>query len=593
MSDGPSPHTELGSCVPVTTLSHMMDCQFHGLRAGWHHLTNVILHCATAVLLFLVLREMTGAMWRSAFVAAVFSIHPLRVESVAWVIERKDVLSGLFFMLTLWAYVRYARGSRPRASYLMMLVWFALGLMSKPMLVTTPFVLMLLDYWPLGRLKRRSQFAGLLREKSPLFAMSILSSMEEMRAARGAIQTIHHLPVIQRLGNAAISSVVYLKKFVYPSGLAVFYPLPEQGWAGWQIAGAFLLLAALTAGGWALRRRAPYVLVGWLWYLGMLVPVSGILQAGMQAYADRFTYLPQIGLCISGTWAAAEWAGEARTRRITLSGIAVVVVAGLTVAAFRQAGYWRDSLSLWTHSLACVPDNCQTRFTLGEALDEQGRTKEAMTQYRRALQLTPDYVDAIDNLGLDLAREGRAGEAMDEYQEALQVDPNAVFAHIYFGDALAQQGRQVEAIAEFREALRINPDDANVHNNLGLALARQGESAEAISEMRIALELQPASLPHQNNLAWMLATAPDLSLRNGREALDLAMKANQETGGNNLSVLHTLAAAYAETGDFARAAETAEQALEIADRQSDTAMADELRRELMLYQAGHRYEREQ
>jgi tetratricopeptide (TPR) repeat protein len=438
--------------------------------------------------------------------------------------------------------------------------------------------------------------------------------------------------------------------------LAAFYPPLEYGRSPWQVIGASLLLIALTAGAWAVRRRQPYLLVSWLWYVGMLVPVSGIVQVGMQAYADRFTYLPQIGLCLAATWAAADWAGERRLRRMAMAAVAVAVLSMFVVTASRQTSYWRDSITLWTHALACAQDNALTRFTLGDALGQQGRTGEAMAQYREALRLNPDYanahnnlglalaqqgqldqaiveyrealrtnpddVDVHNNLGLALARQGRAADAIVEYREALRINPDAIDAHNNLGDSLAHQGKMAEAIAEYREALRIepafaeahynlgaalarqgqieqaiaeyrealriNPDYADAHNNLGLILARQGQFGEAIAHVDKALQLQPSSLSHQNNLAWMLATAPEPSLRNGPRALALAMKANQATGGSNPNVIQTLAAAYAEAGQFADAVRTVLQALAMAE--ANTAQADELRRELKLYQTGRPFE---
>jgi tetratricopeptide (TPR) repeat protein len=609
-------HPLVGEWIPLTTLTHMLDCQLFGLRAGGHHLSNVLFHCVTVILLFLALRRMTGSLWRSAFVAAFFAIHPLRVESVAWVTERKDVLSGIFFMLTLRAHARGRRG--------MALVWFALGLMCKPMLVTTPFVLLLLDYWPLGRIRTAAQFPALLKEKIPLFVISGVACVAEIFAAKGAIQPIENFSFPLRACNGVVAYVIYLRMLLHPGSLAVFYPLFDQGPPAWQVIGAGLLLVGLTAGAWYLRRSQPYLLVGWLWYLGMLLPVIGLLQTGEQAYADRFTYLPQIGLCLAGTWSAANWAGGRLERRRLLAGAAAASLLLLYVAASRQASYWRDSVTLWTHSLSCTPDNAIARFTLGDALGQQGRPEEAMAQYREALRLNPGYVNAHNNLGLTLVQLGQTDDAIAEYREALRLDPNRSNAHINLGDALAQEGRLQEAIdefreairvdpasaeahydlgkalapqgriddaiAEYREAVRIDPDYADAQNNLGIALAGKGQVGEAISHLEYALALDPSSLSHLNNLAWVLATAQDPALRNGPRAVELALKANAETGGGNLNILHTLAAAYAEAGDSADAVKTAQQALQIAEAQSNPALSGELRRELALYQAGRRFE---
>jgi len=681
-------HVHAANWHPLTTMSHMLDCQFYGLWAGGHHLTNVLLHAAAAVLLFLMLLEMTGALWRSGFVAAVFAIHPLRVESVAWVAERKDVLSGVFFMLTLWAYARYARRPESWGRYALMLLWFILGLISKPMLVTLPFVLLLLDYWPLGRLQQKSQVLRLLREKLPLFALSVLSCVATVIAQKGAIQPLENLPFLPRLGNALVAYAVYLGHLIYPAKLAVFYPIPKQGWAAWQLVAAILILGALTAWVFRLWRQRPYLVVGWLWYLGMLVPVIGILQVGGQAYADRYTYLPQIGLCLAATWAAADWVGKWWPRRAVRRGMAVMLLSVLLVAAHHQASYWRDSKTLWTRTLGCTQDNAVGQNNLGNLLIDEGRTEEAIARYQEAIRIDPVYTNAHSNLGNSLVLQGRIDEAIVQYHLALQIDPAYSMAHNNLAHALLQQGRTEEAIAQYREALRINPASAEVHYNLGnaflhqrqteeaiaayreslrinpasamarnnlaavlsqsgrteeaivhfrealqldpastdarnnldvallqqektekalaqyreavrirpddaqaqydlgLALFQQRQTKEAIARMQKALELQPDHANAQNSLAWMLATAPQASLRNGARAVQLA---TQASGGNDPIVLDTLAAAYAEAGDFSAAVQTAKKALQLAEAQSNAALAAALRRELQLYEAGQSF----
>ncbi len=331
-------HVLVGHWHPLTVIVLMLDRQLFGFWAGGYHLVNIALHAACVVLLFCALLEMTGAIWRSAFVAALFAIHPLRVESVVWVSECKDVLSGLFFMLTLLAYVRYARQPRSMGRYAMVLLWFTLGLLSKPMLVTLPCVLLLLDYWPLARLRSPSQFPGLLWEKMPLFALSALSSI----AAIFALNYGEHPPITTYPANAPIGYTAYLWKTIYPVNLALPYPLPVGGTPGWQTFDALLLLAAITAGVYYLRRRQPFLITGWLWYLGILVPVIGVMQTGNQAYADRYSYLPQIGLFIAVTWMAAEWAGGARVRRTVLGVLAALILCALAAAGWRQVTYWRD-----------------------------------------------------------------------------------------------------------------------------------------------------------------------------------------------------------------------------------------------------------
>jgi tetratricopeptide (TPR) repeat protein len=603
-------HVHSGNWHPLTTISHMLDCQFYGLRAGSHHLTNVALHTAAAVLLFLMLLEMTGALWRSGFVAAVFAIHPLRVESVAWVAERKDVLSGIFFMLTLWSYARYVRGQkseslpvaearvatsylRPLASgaYWLTVIFFSLGLMSKPMLVTVPFVLLLLDYWPLGRLQQASQFPRLLLEKLPLFAFSALSCLATVIAQEGSIAPMESLPLSLRAGNALIAYAVYLGKLIYPVGLAVLYPMLKNGWPAWQVIAAITLLVAMTTWAFLSRRKKPYLVVGWLWYLGMLIPVIGILQVGQQAYADRYTYLPQIGLYFAGTWALADWAGEWPHRRVILRGMGVMVLCVMLVAAYHQTSYWSDSITLWTHTLGCTEDNSPAHYNLGIVRIKQGQTEEAIAQYRESLRINPAYVEAHNNLGNLLFQQGQNEEAIDHFNEALQIKRVYPEAHYNLGNVLLRQGRVEEAVAQYRESLRIDhPASADAHNNLGVGLLRQGHIAEAIIHNEKALELRPDSVLFRNNLAWILATAPEASLRNGARAVQLATQASQSNDGNDPAILRTLAAAYANVGEFHNAVQTAQHALQLAETQSNTVLASKLRREIKLYEAGQPFQ---
>ena len=397
-------HVHCSNWHPLTWISHMLDCQLYGLRAGGHHLTNVLLHTATVIMLFLVLRRMTGLVWRSAFVAAVFAIHPLRVESVAWVAERKDVLSGLFFMLTLWAYARYAqyvtsdRGQATRTNsilsrvtchvspyYYLVVLFFALGLMCKPMLVTLPLVLLLLDYWPLKRFTfhdsrnvpslhpSTTPISRLLLEKLPLFGLAVASGVVTIFAQQEAIQSFEKITLPLRIGNASIAYVVYLGQMFWPSGLAVLYPFPAAGIEIAEVVLSLVLLAGITAGVLVLRRRWPWVVTGWLWYLIMLVPVIGIVQVGAQTRADRYTYLPQIGLYVMLTWVVAELCAGWRHRRWMLGGLATVILAGLIFCARMQTAYWRNSESLWTHTLACTSGNCLAHNNLGNASVPKGQ----------------------------------------------------------------------------------------------------------------------------------------------------------------------------------------------------------------------------
>jgi tetratricopeptide (TPR) repeat protein len=596
-------HTVVANWHPLTMMTHMLDCRLYGLNAGGHHLTNVLLHTASVILLFLVLRRMTGALWRSALVAAVFAIHPLRVESVAWVAERKDVLSGLFFMLTLWAYVRYvgkskAHSPKSKVFYGLVLLFFVLGLMSKPMVVTLPFVLLLLDYWPLNRftpppvpavtgkgdsLKNHFLPWRLILEKIPLLALSGAACVATMMIQKDIIAPV---PLALRIGNAAVSYVVYLRQMFCPAGLAVLYPYPQNSLPGWKIALAVVLLAAISAGVFLRRQRQPYLLMGWLWYLGMLIPVIGLVQVGGQAHADRYTYLPQIGLYLALIWAVGSLGAGWRHRRVVLGGLSTVILVALIFCARTQTSYWRNSEVLWTHTLACTSDNYIAHYNLGDALVKMGRRDEAIAQYQKTLQITPNYAEAHDNLGSVLLQKGRVDEAIAHYQTALRITPENATAHNNLGNALRQKGRVDEAIAQCQVALQINPDYADAHDNLGNALFQKRRVAEAITHYQKALQINPDYAEAHNNLAWVLATAPQVSLRNGDEAVKLAERANQLTGGKTPIILHTLAAAYAEAGRFGDAIRSVQKAIELAQAAGQKDLAERFTGELKLYEAG-------
>jgi len=530
-------HVHCSNWHPLTWVSHMLDCQFYGLSPGGHHLTNILFHTATAILLFLILRQMTGALWRSAFVAAVFAIHPLRVESVAWVAERKDVLSGLFFMLTIGAYVRYVqrrlkvegRESRAQAvpaldsrlwtlDYYLVVLFFALGLMCKPMLVTLPFVLMLLDYWPLERVTsdkwrvtrfripvpQLSSLNHLLLEKLPLLGLAVASGVVTIFAQTDAIQSFEQISLSLRVGNALISYVAYLGQMFWPLGLAVLYPFTAGGVGVSEVVLSLGLLAGISTGVFVLRRRRPYFLTGWLWYLIMLAPVIGIVQVGAQARADRYTYLPQIGLYLLLTWAAADLCAGWRHRRVVLGGGSTIILMALIFCARAQTVYWRNSESLWTHTLACTSDNFIGHNNLGTALLKTGNADEAMVHYQMALEIKPDFAEAHNNLGNFLFQKGSVDEAMVHYQMALEIKPDYAEAHYNLGYALLKMGNVDEAIAHFQKALQIKPDYAEAHNNLGYALIQKGSVDEAIPHFQKALQIKPDYADAHNNLGNIL-----------------------------------------------------------------------------------------
>ena len=482
---------------PLTTLSHMLDCQLYGLQPWGHHLTNVLLHAAAAILLFLALRRLTGRLWPSALVAALFAIHPLRVESVAWISERKDVLSGVFFMLVLWAYACYARGERRSwGQYGLVLVLSALGLMCKPTLVTLPFVLLLLDYWPLqrstaGSRTRLTPWRHLILEKVPLLVLSAASGVITILAQGQALVPVSALTFAQRVGNAAVAYVVYLVQTIYPARLAVIYPYPEGYVNIAQAIAASFSLAVVCVIVFLWRKQYPFLFVGWLWFLGMLVPMIGLVQVGSQPHADRYTYLPQIGLFLLAIWGAA-----ALVAKWHLSGAIKAVTALAVVTLFMAVGYvqtssWRNSETLWRRTLAHTGRNQIAENNLGDVLVKEQRLDEALIHFRNALQIYPNYAEASNNLGYVLASQGRWSEAIAYYQAALRLRPDFLGAHRNLGVSLAETGRLDEAIGHFREVLRIDPGDADTHYNLATALLQLGRRDEAIAQLQEALRLKP------------------------------------------------------------------------------------------------------
>ncbi len=515
----------------------MLDCQLFGLQAGWHHFTNVLLHTTAVILLFLVFQKMTAALWRSAFVAALFAIHPLRVESVAWIAERKDVLSGVFFMLTLGAYVRYVR-EPSSIRYLIVAVLFGLGLMAKPMLVTLPLILLLLDYWPLDRFRlissteskletriahwwsQKSVETRLVLEKIPLIALSVASSIITLFAQKHAVGSIESLPLLWRMNNAFVSYVAYVWQMVCPTRLALVYPHPQYRLPLWEVAFAIAFLTGATAVVLTFGKTHRYLITGWFWYVGMLVPVIGIMQVGVQARADRYTYLPQIGLYLIATWAIADLSVAWRYRRQILAVAAIIVIAALAWLAWIQNTYWRDSETLWTRTLAVTSHNDFGHARLADLLLRRDRIDEAISHSEEALRIRPRTWNV------------------------------AVDAHNTLALGLFQTGRVDEAVAHWKESLKINPDDMNA----------------------------------QAHLAWVLATSRDASLRDGAKAVELAKEVLQHAGHADVIVLRTLAAAYAESGRFSEAIETAQRALQLAMAQDNSALIWDLQLNIANYQ---------
>jgi len=712
---------------PLTWLSHMLDVQLFGAGPAGPHLVNVLFHAANTVLLFVLLRRLTGALWRSALVAALFALHPLHVESVAWVAERKDVLSGFFFLLTLLAYAHYVERSKvqsPRSKVFYWLVWlgFALGLMSKPMLVTLPLVLLLLDYWPVQRFNG-STVQRLFLEKIPFFLLSAMSCAVTFVAQKqgGAVRSLTSFSVGERVGNALASYAQYLVKMFWPVDLAIFYPHPGQWPAAQVVLAAILIAGSCLVIVW-FARRLPFAVTGWFWFLGMLIPTIGLVQVSNQSMADRYTYLPSIGVFIILAWGAGEAFVRWRLPKAVIGIATGLVLIACAVRTGDQLRYWRDGERLFRHALAVTDRNFVAENNLGNVLLDKGQVDEAMTHYQKALELQPRYADACNNLGSALLEKNRVDEAITCYQKALelqpdyalahnnlgnallrkgQVDeaiahyqkslaiqpdyanawnnlgtafrqkghldeaitdyckalkihPNHAQAHNNLGDVLLQKGQVDEAIAHFQMAVKIKPDFAEAHHNLGIILLQKGQTAaatthfqkvvelkpddaeahnnlgwclvqtgrdgegidhfqraleirpdfaearsnlgfvllqkgrvrEAMTHIQMAVTLQPDNARTLSGLAWVLATCSEASVRDGARAMELAQRANRLTGGQDPMALRALAAADAETGQFAEALSAARRAVQLAEAQSNTELAGMLRFEMQLYQAG-------
>jgi len=581
------------NCIwhPVTVLSHMADCQLFGLNPWGHHLTSVLLHAVNTMLLFLFLWGLTGALWRSVLAAALFGWHPLHVESVAWVSERKDVLSGFFGLLSLIAYARYAQRRMQNAEcrmqneaatdtqpatrftfhvsrftfhtgifYLLSLCFLALGLMSKPMLVTLPFVMLLLDYWPLRRMQNAecrmqneaatdtqpvSRFTfhlPLLFEKIPFFFLVALASVVTFVVQRhtGALDAGESLPLGARAGNALISYGRYLGKLFWPAELAVVYPHPGQ-WPLEKVLLAGAVILGISVLFWAARRRYPCLLIGWLWYCGTLVPVSQIIQTGSHAMADRYTYLPSLGVVILAVWGAYELmqgkaAGGvereergsvghalARSTPILLSVAGGVAVFACLALTRQQLGHWKDGETLFRHALEVTGNNQIAYKVLGDALDKKGQTDEAIQQFQAAIRLRPGYADAHSNLGVALAKRGQTDEAIREFREAIRLKPDHANAHYNLGIALDKAGQMEGALRQFQEAVRLNPAYIEARYNLGIVLSRKGQMDEAIREFQEAIELKPDYAEAHNDLgiAFVRKGQMEEALRHLQEATRL------------------------------------------------------------------------
>jgi len=491
---------------PLTWLSHMLDCELFGLNPMGHHLSNLMLHMANTILLFLVLKLITGAVWRSAFVATIFALHPLHVESVAWVSERKDVLSTFFGLLTMGAYYRYTKATDVK-SYLWVMVFLSLGLMAKPMLVTLPFVLLLLDFWPLKRFHYKNDYVlqserathydskGIYRlflEKIPLFIPVVISGCLTFLAQKsgGTVKALEALSLKTRIANAFVSYVHYVLKMFWPSNLAVFYPHPGDTLPAWQIFGSALVIA--TACFWAIRtlNKYPYIGVGLFWYLGTLIPVIGLVQVGNQAMADRYTYIPLIGFLIIVAWGVSDLSKKWRYRKIILGIPAVIIISAMVVCTSCQLTYWKNGITLFEHAIKVTENNYKAHNNLGTAFGPVNLDK-AVFHYKEALKIKPHYVTALNNLGRALLKKENYDEAVLYFSKVLKIDPQNTDARMNLANVLYIQGKCDEAISQYKELIKTDSQNADVHFNLAYVLSTQGNLEKAAFHYMEAIRINP------------------------------------------------------------------------------------------------------
>jgi tetratricopeptide (TPR) repeat protein len=616
---------------PLTTITNMLDCQFFGLNPFWHHLVSLIFHIANALLLFWILAEMTGATWASAFVAAVFALHPIQVESVAWAAERKTVLGGLFWLLTMLAYIWYTK--RPRTGrYILLFLVYGLCIMTKPTVVTLPLALLLLDYWPLGRLNLGSHPAGktvpvgrLLIEKVPLLVLSAILGVATFIAQRsgGALATLENISLDYRISNMFISYINYIGKLIWPSRLAVLYPLLHANLIKSAAVVCTLLFVLISVLSIYIGRRRKYAAFGWLWYVGTLVPVIGLVQSGAQAMANRYMYIPMLGLLMIVAWAGKDLVASRPRLKVIMAVLAGVMLSSAIILTRMQVRLWQNDMTLFEHTLKVTRNNSIAENCYGYALVEEGRLNEAVLHLNNALRINPAYTDARKNLANILLKQGKLNEAIacfnelikrgketaevhyflalalgmqkkyDEsikhLTEVLRQDPKFPDAHNKMGAALLATGRTDEAITYLNEALRINADQVEAYINLGKAYSQLGKYERAIENWTKAVELKPDNTDALNNLAWEMATIDDASVEDANRAIEFAKRACELTGYKEPMFMDTLGAAYAAGGSFEDAVRTAQQAIDAAKAGGREDLAGEIKNRMELYKTGQRY----
>jgi tetratricopeptide (TPR) repeat protein len=566
-----------GNWHPLTWISHQIDCELFGLNAGPHHFVNILLHAANAALVFLLLWRLTARLWPSALIAALFAWHPLHVESVAWISERKDVLSTFFGLLSLLSYAKFARENR-RRNFWFALLFFALGLLAKPMLVTLPCVFLMLDFWPLGRLTRHATenaslapllnfkyCAALILEKWPFFALAAMSCVVTVFAQKtgGAVVSLARVPLAYRIENAPIAAVKYVLKLFWPSNLSAIYLLGRIYW--WEAVLSAAVLILISAAAWRWRAAKPYFMVGWLWFLGMLVPVIGLVQVGSQAMADRYTYLPSVGFFLAVALLAADGLDRIQMPKKIITGMSLLILAACISVTECQLPVWQDSETLFRHAIAINPRNVLAMINLGVILQDEGRLGEALDTYQQAEQFEDGpYYQLHENYGDLLDKLGRHEEALAEYRKAIQEHPSDAFAHNAAGSELAALARPDAALQEFAVAEQLDPHYAWPHVETAQLRLKAGRDAEAVNELRTAVRLEPDN-PHVLALtAHILAANDNPAARDGKTALLLAAKANNLTGHTQPMILDAMGMACADLEDFTNAQACAQKALDLA-----------------------------
>ncbi len=623
---------------PLTTFTNMLNYELFGLNPVGHHLVSLLLHIISVMLLFKILSDMTGTTWTSAFVAAVFALHPVQVESVAWAAELKTILSGLFWLLTMAAYIRYTR--QPRTGrYVLLLLVFGLCILTKPTVVTLPLVLLLLDYWPLGRVIRGRQtekapkgkgrqevsMRRLITEKIPLFVLSAILSVITFSVQQrgGAVMPLEKMPLDFRIANMFISYMRYIGKTIWPSRLAAFYPPLPANFPKTAEAACALLFILITVLCLYIGRRRKYIATGWLWYVGILVPTIGLVQAGAQAMANRYMYIPMLGLLIIITWTVKDFVANRPRWKMVSAVLAAVVLSSAIILTRMQVRHWQNSMTLFEYTLKVSENNALAENSYGCALLEAGRVDEAVLHLSKAVRISPIFSEARNNLGQVLLKQGRTDEAIVCFNElikrkqdsaqvyyhlavalsmqnklddaikclakVLMLNPEYPGAHRKIGAALLATGKIDEAIPHLNEALQINPDQAEVCANLGTAYTQLSKYRLAIQNWTRAVELEPNSADVLNNLAWLLATVNDPSVQDANKAIELAQRACELTGYKEPAILDTLAGAYAAAGRFNDAVTTAEQAVNAAKAHGQENMVSEIQNHIELYKAGRAY----